>query len=674
VSVTVANKRALLVSLAGAGMAVLCGLILWSSSLGDAWVNASYDILFRFGYRAKPRAETSQVTLILMDNTAFKQYQQIRPPGHHWDRALHTQLLNKLADDGCSLVVMDTFFEQLEDPKTDNRLAAAMHRQRKIVLMGLDSELEHSKFDGVQPEHPADVFLGAASNNWGVALLAADPDGVVRQQWPFPSPGIYPSLAWTAARLAGAKLSDEPQERYLRYYGQNGNWETMSYGYALDAPPNYFRNHIVFIGNDPATAINDGEKDKFATPYTAQSEKESGGVKIHVTAFLNLLNDESLLRPPAWTEFLTLTVTGLLLGGGLCRLRRRVAVPVALGVFLAASLAGICLSYYTNFWFPWLIIAGGQVPCSLAWTFVRRIRRLPAPVLVPGGPSEIELAPETPGYELVHPAFAEGAYGKVWLALSSAGTWRALKVIYQSKFGEDTAPYEREFNGVQKYQSIADKHPGLLRVDFVSKKKNGCFYYVMELGDALAPGWEHSPGEYKPRDLVSVRAPLRGRRLPVRECAQIGATLCHSLEFLHQHGMTHRDIKPQNIIFVNGQPKLADLGLISGIRPPGQEGTLVGTPGYMPPLPERPGTVAADIYALGMVIYVTSTGRQPGLFPEVATTLVSAEAPPDFWPLNGVILKACQPLPEDRYVSAAEMGSALEAALKTIKSLDTASH
>jgi len=63
---------------------------------------------------------------------------------------------------------------------------------------------------------------------------------------------------------------------------------------------------------------------------------------------------------------------------------------------------------------------------------------------------------------------------------------------------------------------------------------------------------------------------------------------------------------------------------------------------------------------LGMVLYVVSTGRQPGLFPEVATTLVSTEDPPEFLPLNGVILKACQPTPADRYATAAEMGEALK--------------
>ena len=79
----------------------------------------------------------------------------------------------------------------------------------------------------------------------------------------------------------------------------------------------------------------------------------------------------------------------------------------------------------------------------------------------------------------------------------------------------------------------------------------------------------------------------------------------------------------------------------------------------MPPSPERPGTIAADLYALGMVLYVLCTGRAPALFPEVATTLVNTEEPPEFLPLNAIILKACQPFPADRYASAAEMRAAL---------------
>jgi serine/threonine protein kinase len=203
-------------------------------------------------------------------------------------------------------------------------------------------------------------------------------------------------------------------------------------------------------------------------------------------------------------------------------------------------------------------------------------------------------------------------------------------------------------------------------VDFVSEKNLEYFYYVMELGDSLQPDWQREPSTYQPRDLVSDRAQLRGRRLPVKECVRIGLILCEALEFLHQQGMTHRDIKPQNIIFINDQPKLADLGLITDIRPADQVRTLVGTPGYMPPSPERPGTVSADIYALGMVLYVLCTGRAPALFPEVATTLVNTGEPPEFLPLNDVIMKACQPFPADRFASAAQMNFALKEVQKIL--------
>ena len=654
----ITSQKPLLVSALGAVVAVLCGWLLWATPLGEGWVNASYDYLFRFG----TPAVASQVTLILMDNAAFDRFHQVR--GQPWDRALHARLLNRLADDGCPLVAMDSFFHDLRDPATDAALAAAMSRQRHLVLMAEQAQVMHPGLTGAEPVLPAELFLRAAKTNWGVAWLDPDLDGVVRRQWPFPSPGPYPSLSWTAARLLGAKLSAVPAERWLRYYGENGGWTTLSYSYALSQPPGYFRNQIVFIGTQPKTTMPDGEADKFRTPYTRWTGEASGGVEILLTRFLNLLNGESLLRPSAGTEFSLLTLTGILLGVGLSRLRWKPAVAAAVGIFILVSVLAVGLSYATNYWMPWLIIAGGQLPCALVWSIAMDARRKSAAKTTGREP-----VPATPGYKLVEQPFAEGAYGKVWLARNRAGKWFALKVVYLAKFEGNATPYEREFNGIQMYQPISDRHPGLLRVEQVSPKLKDYFYYVMELGDSLQAGWEKDTSLYQPRDLVSERARLRGRRLPVKDCVRIAITLCEALEFIHQQGLTHRDIKPQNVIFVNGQPKLADLGLITDIRPPDRERTLVGTPGYMPPSPERPGTVAADLYALGMMLYVLGTGRAPALFPEVATTLVNTEEPPEFMPLNSVILKACQPFPADRYASAQEMSRALQAAQGVIEKM-----
>ena len=658
-------------SVLGAGLAVLCGFMLWKTPLGEPWVNASYDYLFRFG----TRAVTNRVALILMDNEAYayNPFHQVR--SQPWDRGLHARLLKRLADDGCALVVFDSFFLQPQprDPAQDEDLAAAMRRQNRIVLMAGQTQVIYSTLDGVQPTLPAEPFLSAAGTNWGVACLDRDPDLIVRRHWPFPSPGPFPSLPWTAARLAGASLSIDPQKRWLRYYGRDGAATRLSYRFALDRPTNYFRGQIVFIGTAPETSAPGNEKDKFSTPYTRWTDEATGGVEILLTSFLNLMNGDWLRRPAGWVEVLTLVTSGLLLGGGLCQVRLWVACAVAAAVALVVTFGAISWSYFTNYWFPWLVIVGGQAPCALAWALAVGIRHalekrtVSVSLSFPRPAAAVVDLPDAPDYELFNPPFGEGAYGKVWLARNKTGQWRALKAVYLANFDQNTDPYEREFNGIKKYQPVSDQHPGLLRVEFVSEKLAGYFYYVMELGDPLEPGWEGEPSTYKPRDLVSERARSRGRRLPVRECVRIGLALSDALDFLHRQGLTHRDIKPQNIIFVNGQPKLADLGLITEIRPPGQERTLVGTPGYMPPPPERPGTPQADIFALGMVLYVLSTGRSAAYFPEIATTLVEGKDPADFFPLNTVILKACQPDPAQRYASAAEMHHALQAARKTLE-------
>ncbi len=154
--------------------------------LGDAWERTSYDYLFRFD----SHPVTNQVALILMDNAAFDQFHQTR--GQPWDRGLHAQLLNRLADDGCQLVVLDSFFRELREPAKDAALAAAMRRQQHLVLMAEQLRVTHPTLIGAQPLLPDKLFLAAGGTNWGVGWLDPDLDTIVRRQWPFPSPGPYP--------------------------------------------------------------------------------------------------------------------------------------------------------------------------------------------------------------------------------------------------------------------------------------------------------------------------------------------------------------------------------------------------------------------------------------------------------------------------------------------------
>ena len=413
----------------------------------------------------------------------------------------------------------------------------------------------------------------------------------------------------------------------------------MSYHFALSNAPGYFRDKVVFIGNKPSTTMPGDEEDEFRSPYTRWTGQSASGVEILATEYLNLLNGDWLRRPARWIEGLVLVLTGVLLGGGLTLGRPVMAGMLALGAASVATVGGVSWSYYSNYWFPWLVIVGGQVPCALAWALACRWRG------------------EATGskYEVAREPFAAGGYGEVFLARDrKSGEWVAFKKIYRAKF-DDPEPYEREFKGISRYLPISSQHPGLLRIYGLDRdEREGHFFYVMELGDAQIGGWEKNPSGFKPCDLCSVHERHQGNRLPARECVRIALALAEALDFLHERGLIHRDIKPTNILFVKGQPKLADVGLVTEVKPAGQAATQVGTLPFMPPWPEPHGTRQADIYSLGMVLYEISTGGKagPGAVANIPTCLVEDS---EFMGLNDIFCKACDPDLDRRYGSAKAM-------------------
>jgi CHASE2 domain-containing sensor protein len=359
-------------ALIGAVLTVICGLLLWGTPLGDGWINTSYDYLFRFG----SRAVTNPVVLVVMDNESYEQLHQKR--GELWDRSLHTNLLKKLADDKSPLVVFDIFFKYPQNAESDAALAAEMKRHGRVVLMEdiLNSENPGLRKASILP--PDELFLNAAAD-CGVGYADPHTGQIARRHWPFlaPGEGDIHSLGWAAANLSGVRMDPARGEQWLRYYGESGGWQTIPYYLALEKPPGFFRDKIVFIGSDPEkTDPGSPEKDKFLTPYTRWSGKAVGGTEIMATTFLNLVKGDWLRRSPAWTETTLIVVAGILIGGGLCRMKPFFSLLVAVGIFLLVMLAFVTLSYYTNYWFPWLVIAGGQVPFALAWAWVSQARRV----------------------------------------------------------------------------------------------------------------------------------------------------------------------------------------------------------------------------------------------------------------------------------------------------------
>jgi serine/threonine-protein kinase len=122
---------------------------------------------------------------------------------------------------------------------------------------------------------------------------------------------------------------------------------------------------------------------------------------------------------------------------------------------------------------------------------------------------------------------------------------------------------------------------------------------------------------------------LRGR-LPWREVAELGAQIADALAAAWAHGFVHRDLKPDNVLLEPreaapplariidfGVAKLLDPALPEGTESPistplTKEGTMIGTPGYMAPEQAlgRPATHAADLYALGVVLWEALVGQR----------------------------------------------------------------
>jgi WD40 repeat protein len=249
---------------------------------------------------------------------------------------------------------------------------------------------------------------------------------------------------------------------------------------------------------------------------------------------------------------------------------------------------------------------------------------------------------------------ARGGMGIVYRARqASVNRVVALKMILAGTFASEADLHRFRVEA----EAAADlDHPNILPVYEVSEQ-DGRPYFTMKLAEG---------GSLE----------RRIGNLPVREAAALLVKLARAVHFAHQRGILHRDLKPANVLLdAHGEPLVADFGLarrVEGDAGGTQTGAIVGTPAYMPPEQargEKGISTAADVYALGAILYACLTGRPPFRAATAAETIVqvltaepvavrqlNAQVPVD---LETICARCLEKDPTKRYASAQELADDL---------------
>jgi serine/threonine protein kinase/tetratricopeptide (TPR) repeat protein len=236
----------------------------------------------------------------------------------------------------------------------------------------------------------------------------------------------------------------------------------------------------------------------------------------------------------------------------------------------------------------------------------------------PGVPSAV---PSLPGYELLK-ELGRGSMGIVYKARQiSLDRIVALKMIRRDS-GIAAETLSRFVDEARLVASL--KHPNIIQIYEINLQDEAPFF-SMELAEG-----------------GSLAEQIAGRPQPFRQAAQLTETLARAIDAAHQRGIVHRDLKPANILLtaagsqgpqlatlpsalgcVNAgvrpwTPKITDFGLAKQLHEGGgqtESGMILGTPSYMAPEQaegkSREVGPAADVYALGAILYEMLTGRPP---------------------------------------------------------------
>ncbi len=303
-----------------------------------------------------------------------------------------------------------------------------------------------------------------------------------------------------------------------------------------------------------------------------------------------------------------------------------------------------------------------------------------------------------PGWKIIR-VIGKGSFGTVYEIEKEgefgAGVHSALKVISIPETDAEIRAYRDEGYDDASLTKLFRSQVEDVTAEFELMSKLKGDSHIVSYEDHSIVQHEGDPGYdiFIRMELLTalpdkVRQHFPNGVIPDATVIRLGADICHALERCGQHGIIHRDIKPQNI-FVNesGDFKLGDFG-VSRISDHTTKATKTGTYGYMAPEVYwgKPYNASVDIYSLGIVLYWMLNERRGPFLPLPPEVPTSAQTEDALYrrmhretipaPKHGseelrrIVLKACAFNPKDRYATPMEMRQDLERVLAESISLE----